>query len=408
MNKGRIRHVLLTALSVFAVGARLSAAEPRPNFLLIVADDLCWRDLGCTGNVDVKTPHIDRLASEGVHMRGMFSPATSCSPTRHALYTGLFPIRSGAYPNHARVDESTRSVFTHLKAMGYRVALQGKTHVSPPPSFPFEHLSSNPDNVAVFTKFIRRDPAQPWLAVLASNDPHVPWTRGPAKAYDPKKLTIPPYLNGDALTRANLAAYYAEISQLDTQVGAWLQALEESGQKETTLVLFVSEQGSSFPYGGKQTVYDNGIRSAAFLRWPGKVAAGTSSDALMQYVDVAPTFIAVAGGDPDAIDTGCPNRAGGSGFDGRSFLGALVGGAEIFRDVIYAQHTTVGLNGYTKPYPCRAVRDSRYKLIRNLAPQNAFVFDRIDPDQGGNLPWRYGVMLDAWRSATRSSALVAR
>jgi len=170
----------------------------------------------------------------------------------------------------------------------------------------------------------------------------------------------------------------------------------------------VSEQGSSFPYGGKQTVYDNGIRSAAFLRWPGKVAAGTSSDALMQYVDVAPTFIAVAGGDPDAIDTGCPNRAGGSGFDGRSFLGALVGGAEIFRDVIYAQHTTVGLNGYTKPYPCRAVRDSRYKLIRNLAPQNAFVFDRIDPDQGGNLPWRYGVMLDAWRVDAADDPSLAR
>ena len=112
------------------------AAEPRPNFMIIIADDLCWRDLGYEGSPDVKTPNLDQLRAESMHLRGMFNPATSCSPTRHALYTGLYPIRSGAYPNHTRVYDGTKSLFTHLKDAGYRVALQNKSHVGPAASFP--------------------------------------------------------------------------------------------------------------------------------------------------------------------------------------------------------------------------------------------------------------------------------
>jgi len=181
---------LVAALLLLPSPVRAAQPDARPNFLLIIADDLNWRDLGCTGSPDVKTPNIDRLAGESMSLRGMFTPAPTCSPLRHALYTGLFPIRSGAYPNHTMVDRPTRSIFNHLKAAGYRVGLQAKTHVSPPESFPFEMISADADDAAALAKFVARDRTQPWLAVFASHDPHGPWTRGPQDLYDPAKITV--------------------------------------------------------------------------------------------------------------------------------------------------------------------------------------------------------------------------
>ncbi|WP_414664921.1 sulfatase family protein [Horticoccus sp. 23ND18S-11] len=392
------RAAALLLLAGLAALAGFAATAPKqPNFLLIIADDLNWRDLGCTGSPDVKTPNIDRLARESMSLQAMFTPAPTCSPLRHALYTGLFPIRSGAYPNHTMVDAPTRSIFTHLKPLGYRVGLQGKTHVKPAESFPYEMITPDADDAAAFAAFITRDRTQPWLAVFASHDPHGPYTRGPKHLYDPAKITVPSYLHDNATTRQQLAAYFAEISQLDIQVGACLAAVDASNQRDNTVVLFLSEQGSGFPYGGKWSLYDNGIRAAAFARWPGRIKAGSSSNALIQYVDVAPTFIAAAGGDPLAIDTGCPDATGRRGFDGRNFLDVLLGKTDRLRDVVFAQHTTVGINGYKAPYPIRAARDTRYKLIRNLAPQNTYSIGGIHE----------GELIESWQADARTNPKLA-
>lgn len=370
-----MRHLIAFLLSLSICHSALCA---RPNFLIIIADDLCWRDVGYEGSPDVKTPNLDKLRGESMHLRGMFNPATSCSPTRHALYTGLYPIRSGAFPNHTRAYDGTKSLFTHLKSAGYRVALQNKEHVGPPATFPYEHIDGA-DDLTVTKTFLTRDAAQPWFMVYASNDPHSPWTRGPK--YDPAKITVPPYLHDNKVTRELLAAYFGEISKLDEQVGALMALLDETKQTQDTLVLFVSEQGSSFPFGGKWSVYDNGIHSSAILRWPGKVKPGSSCDALMQYVDVPPTFLAAAGMDPTKIDVGCPDAQGATGFDGRSFLPVLLGETDQLRDHVFAQHTTVGTNGAIGPYPMRMVRDTRYKLVRNLAPDLTYTIGGIHKGQ---------------------------
>ena len=348
-----------------------AVANDRPNFLIMIADDLTWSDLGYEGNTEVLTPNLDKLSKESLHLQCMFTPATTCSPTRHALYTGLYPIRSGAYPNHTRVYDGTKSVFTLLKAEGYRVALQNKSHVGPPESFPYVHLPGA-DNFDQTEDFITQDKKQPWLLVYASNDPHGPWTRGPKRKYDASKLTMPSYLHENERTRNSLAAYYAEISKFDMQVGSLMDLLDTTDQADNTLVIFVSEQGSSFPYGGKWSVYDNGIRASTLVRWPGKVKAATSSDALVQYVDVVPTLLEAAGIDPTKVDAGCPDAMGATGFDGKSFMPLLTGQQTTFRDYIFSQHTTVGIHGFDEPYPMRAVRDDRYKLILNLAPENTY------------------------------------
>jgi N-sulfoglucosamine sulfohydrolase len=388
----------LTALLTASLGLLHAAdtASIRPNFLIIVADDLCWRDLGYEGSPDAKTPNLDKLRSESIHLTGMFNPATSCSPTRHALYTGLYPIRSGAYPNHTRAYDGTKSLFTHLKTAGYRVALQNKSHVGPTSSFPYEKIKGA-DDLTATTSFITRDAAQPWFIVFASNDPHSPNDRGPK--YDPAKISVPSYLHDNTTTREAFAKYLGEISKLDEQVGALMKMLDATKQTDNTLVLFVSEQGSGFPYGGKWSVYENGIRASAILRWPGKVKPGSSSAALMQYVDVAPTFLAAAGIDPSKIDVGCADAHGATGFDGRNFLPVLFGKAATFRDHIFAQHTTVGTNGAIGPYPIRAVRDTRYKLIRNLTPELTYTIGGIHK----------GEVIESWQAdAKNNSALAAR
>lgn len=374
-----------------------SYADARPNLLLIIADDANWRDFGFTGNKEIQTPHLDKLATEGVQLTGMFTPATTCSPSRHALYTGLYPVRSGAFPNHTRAYDGTRSMFTQLKELGYRVGLQAKEHVAPAASFPFEHITRDQDDFAATQSYITRKKAEPWLLVYASHDPHGPWDRGPKDQYDPARLTVPPYLHDNAVTRQQLAAYYAELTSLDSQVGRLMELLDETGQRENTLVLFVSEQGSSFPYGGKWSVYDNGIHTAAIARWPGHIKPGSRSSALMQYVDVPPTFFAAAGGDPATVDTGCPDANGNRGFDGQSFLGVLTGEKQTLRDYVFAQHTTVGINGYKEPYPMRAVRDGRYKYIRNLAPQNTYEIGGIHK----------GEPITSWKADARTDAALA-
>ena len=374
-----------------------AGAAEKPNFLLIIADDLCWRDLGCTGNKDVSTPNIDALAKSGVSLRGMFTPAPTCSPTRHALYTGLYSVRSGAYPNHTMVYPGTKSVFHYLKERGYDVALYAKEHVNPKASFPYEHVAPAGGGIKNAADYIKGHASKPWMLVVASHEPHGPWNKGPKGKYDPARLTVPPYLHDNRTTREALAAYYAEITDLDGQVGAVLKALDDSKQAENTLVLFISEQGSSFPYGGKWSLYDNGIRVAAFARWPGKIKPGSSSDALMQYVDVAPTFVALAGGDPAKIDTGCKDASGNTGFDGRDFSAVLLGKADGPRDYVYAHHTTVGINGYKEPYPIRAVRDARYKLIRNLAPENTYEIGGIHK----------GPIVESWKQDAKNDPKLA-
>lgn len=384
-------------LVLFVLSHAVSLAEAsRPNFLLIIADDLCRLDLGYEGNAEVKTPNLDQLCKESMHLRRMFNPATTCSPTRHALYTGLYPIRSGAFPNHTRVYDGTKSLFTHLKAAGYRVALQNKQHVGPPASFPYEHIEGA-DDLTDTSKFIRRDAEQPWFMVYASNDPHGPWNRGPT--YGPAKLTVPPYLHDNTETRNELAKYYGEISKLDEQVGALMKLLDDTKQVSNTLVMFVSEQGSSMPYGGKWSVYDNGIHCSTLVRWPNKIQPGSNSMALMQYVDVAPTFLAAAGIDPATIDVNCPDANGNKGFDGRSFLPVLVGETNQLRDYVFAQHTTIGTIGAIGPYPMRAVRDVRYKLIRNLAPDKTYTIGGIHK----------GEPIQSWQEdAKHDSKLAAR
>ncbi|MDE0821708.1 MAG: sulfatase-like hydrolase/transferase [Opitutales bacterium] len=111
---------------------------------MFLADDMTYSDLGCYGNPDVNTPNLDRLAHQGLRFTRCYNSAPICSPLRQSLYSGLYPVRNGAHPNHSRVYDGIKSLPHCLRPLGYRVAIVGKRHEAPASAFPFEMLGRQP------------------------------------------------------------------------------------------------------------------------------------------------------------------------------------------------------------------------------------------------------------------------
>ena len=330
-----------------------AAAAKQPNVVIVIADDLNKDCVGVYGNKDIKTPNIDRLASQGMRFNLAYTSTAMCAPTRQQMYTGLYPVKSGVYPNHSKVKLGTKSLVHYLTALGYRVGLSGKKHFGPPDSYPFENISNKVDPEAI-RKFIEIDSEKPFCLLVTSNSPHVPWKAGEASQYDPAKLTVPPYWLDTPEMRQSLTRYYAEITDLDREVGECMRILAETGHEKNTALIFTTEQGAQYP-GCKWTCYENGLNVGFIVRWPGVVKPGSVSDAMIHYVDVTPTLVEMAGGKPIA------------GLDGRSFLGVLQGKTDRHNTVTYGVHTQMNAIG-TPPtgYPVRSIRAGRWKYIMNL------------------------------------------
>ncbi|WP_066831643.1 sulfatase-like hydrolase/transferase [Rufibacter ruber] len=147
MNANFFKHgfLLVSFLGLaFAACAQTPAKSDKkqPNILLILADDLTFRDIEPYGNTQVKTPNLARLAKEGLCLDNMYTATAMCAPARQQLYTGLFPVRNGAFPNHSQVYPGTKSVAHHLQALGYATGFLGKKHYNPESSFPWTYLGA--------------------------------------------------------------------------------------------------------------------------------------------------------------------------------------------------------------------------------------------------------------------------
>jgi uncharacterized sulfatase len=199
---------------------------------------------------------------------------------------------------------------------------------------------------------------QPFCLVVALVEPHVPWVMGDASKYPPEKLNLPPNVADTPRTREAFSRYLAEISYMDGQVGDILKALDESSQAYNTLVVFTSEQGSQFP-GCKWTNWDTGLHTALIVRWPGRIAPGQRTNALVQYADVLPTFVDAVGGEGSK-----------HGYDGTSFLPVLLGRKSTHRQFVYGMHNNIDEG---PAYPIRTVSDGQYRYIRNLKPDEIYI-----------------------------------
>ncbi len=340
-------------------------AASQPNIVIIMADDLDTRQLSCYGGQNIHTPHIDALAAEGLKFNQMIASETMCVPTRASLFTGLYPARHGAYQNHKPVYPHLKSVAHYLAELGYSVALTGKDHATTPKTvFPFEILKGfEPDCRAKtdsyfldsIKTFIRKQ-SQPYCLFVMSINPHVPWTAGDPSEFPKEQLRLPPDWVNTPLTREEFARYLAEIRRLDNQVGEIIGLLKETGQDKNTILIFLGEQGAQFP-GGKYTLWESGQYSSMIVKWPGMVLPDKQTEAIVQYEDITPTLIDIAGGKPV------------KGLDGRSFLKVLKGKTNQHRDYAYGIQNNIPEG---PAYPVRSIRDGNYKLILNLTPDSSY------------------------------------
>jgi N-sulfoglucosamine sulfohydrolase len=361
----------------------LAAPTQKPNIVLVLADDMSWFDVGAYHQEfdyvpkNAITPNIDKLAEQGTLFKRAFTATAMCAVTRQQLYTGIYPVRNGAYGNHTHVNDGVKSAAHYFSDLGYRVGLAGKKHIAPYESFPFEmagEQNRSADGETSFgieqtREFIHRDSekdvseSQPFFLIVASSSPHDPWTRGDRTQYPEDKLQVPSFLNDTPDVRRLMADYLAEVSDLDREVGLIEDELEKASMVDNTIFIFTSEQGSVLPY-GKWSNYDGGLRTAFIIRWPGRIAAGATTDAMIEYVDVVPTLIDLVGGTVPIAHDGKP-------LDGKSFRPVLEGSQNEHKQYVYGIQTTYNIKDGSD-YPIRSVRGEEFKLIHNLQYQNNF------------------------------------
>ena len=327
--------------------------SPPPNIVLILADDLGYGDLGCYGHPIAKTPHIDQLAKDGVRFTQHYSNGPECSPTRTALLTGRYQQRAGGMEcaigtgNVGRYDEAIRLAEARdlglpadqavlpgkLQQAGYRCGVFGKWHLGYEPKFnPMEHgwdeffgyLGGNvhyfnhretsdlhvlfEGRLPVYREgymthlitdasidFVQRSKDKPFFLYVAHECPHFPF-QGPKD--NDKKVTAENWTDGDQET------YVAMLEDLDSEVGRLLKAIDKAGVADSTLVVFVSDNGGFAGAanmgglrGAKSTTFEGGIRVPLVMRWPGRIKAGTTSQQVCVTFDLTRSFCALANAD---------------------------------------------------------------------------------------------------------------
>lgn len=359
-------------LLVFLCGMVLSVgATQRPNVLLFTADDLHAESLGVYGGtVKDLTPNLDRFASQGMLFNRGHVNVAICAPCRAVIATGLLSHNSGAM-GFMPARPGTPDVVSALQSVGYLAGILGKVPHSTPTkemkwdySFDQKELGNGRSpqlyyerSVAFFDRC--RKEKQPFYFMVNSHDPHRPYcnpeklTKGaemPSRTYEPDEVEVPGFLPDIPGVRAELAHYQNSTRRLDDTFGKVMQALEESGQANNTIVVFISDNGIAVPF-AKCNTWFHSSRTPFLVRWPGEVKAGSRDDShFVSAVDLKPTFLEI---------TGVPEPGR---LDGRSIVRLLRGKAQAGRQFMYTQiDSKAGNDGV----PMRCVQDAKFGYIYN-------------------------------------------
>lgn len=355
-----MKYFAILALLWFSIPSEVAHATSRPHIVFILVDDLGWSDLHCYGHAYHRTPNIDRLAAEGLRFTNGYSPAPICSAARASILTGKATARLGFEfvtknePGHQKLDSEVPlktpeltlnlplpelTIAERLAGSGYQTAFFGKWHVSQ--HYERRYLAWHPEfgprkqGFAVATEdfgdhpyawdkgkppanlpdgvfpidsmfqraadFIRdhEHSDTPYFLMASSFYVHTPVRnrcRWLVESYDKQ-------LAADAPNRKQRLEYAAFVETLDHHVGTLLDAIDESGQRDNTLVFFMSDNGGHPEYcsnaplrGSKWNLYEGGIRVPMIARWPERISTHVTSDAPVIGYDLLPTFVEVAGG----------------------------------------------------------------------------------------------------------------
>lgn len=365
--------VLVCSLAFLSAPSTATAdAATSPNLILIIADDMNWDDCGAYGHSSIRTPNIDRLAKEGLLFRHAYLTTNSCSPSRASIITGKYPHNTGAEQLHWPLPEGSQTFPGQLRKRGYYTAAAGKWHMgdavrnsfdkiyeastagfvlpSGKDGEPAKMIATQPSGCEDWERALNdRDKSKPFFLWLASLDPHREYNDGALDPpHSPSDVIVPPHLPDTAEVREDLRLYYDEIGRLDRYVGKVLAKLKQQNVDENTLVLFISDNGRPFPR-DKTTLYDGGIRTPWIARWPAKIEPGVTTDALVSAVDIASTFLEVAGGNVKSISS-----------EGNSFADLLSSPTGDHRQFAFAEDHWHDYEDHA-----RSVMTTQFKLIRN-------------------------------------------
>lgn len=419
-------------VTILAVSAALVQAAERPNILLIFLDNVGYGDLGCYGNREVKTPHMDRLAAEGVRCTEFYIGSPSCSPSRGAILTGRHPVRNGLNyqlssdegGGREGLPRSEKILPQYLKPLGYTCGAFGKWNIGFSPGLRptergfdeflghksgnihyFKHLYHGQNDLRRGTEpvdlrgqystdlfadaamdFMQRHHAKPWFVYLPFNAVHyvgahncepgekVEW-QVPAKYL--ALYGCPPDEAGQR------KRFRAVLTALDDAIGRVLAKLDELRLRERTIVWCISDNGafmlkdrglevqSNQPLrDGGVTTYEGGVRVPAIVRWPGRFKAGSVCREMLSSLDVLPMAVAAAGGALPA------DRA----LDGRDPTATLAGESPSPHKALH----WVWDQGRKQQW--RAMREGRLKIVRRADNEPWQLYDvRADPGETRDL-----------------------
>ncbi len=338
---------------------RLSAAE-RPNILWILAEDL-GPQLGCYGYPLVETPHLDRLAAEGVRYEQAHTTAPVCSASRSAFNVGLYQTSTGTHNHRShrtdnyRLPAGAKLVSQRLEEAGYFTA-NVKGEIAPGTrGMAKTDFNFNVDKPFMGDHWNQRAKGQPFYAQVNFQATH----KGPAfvearklpKLIDPDQVQLPPYWPDHPVVRDEFANFLDCVNLLDRNVGALLDTLKRDGVYENTLIFFMGDNGRCL-IRGKQWCYDAGTHVPMIARWPGRVKPGSTVSAPVLSLDMTATTLAAAG------------LAVPEPFHGRPLWGA---GAKP-RDYVVTARDRCDMTVDR----IRCVRDARYAYIRNFMPERPY------------------------------------
>jgi N-sulfoglucosamine sulfohydrolase len=368
---------LLTVFLLSVIGSSLPAAD-RLNLLLITVDDMSADSIGAFGcKLPGTSPHVDQLAKEGMRFLRAHVQVGNCMPSRNVMWSGRYPhnnrvegfyqVRNPAYP--VLVDL--------MKAAGYFTAIRGKVAHSTPYS-PYgwdlvldsaaDGSPAHPKDPASYRESTERgirsahDQGKPFCLVINVADPHKPFyaegrdgetipdPHKPSRVFTPAEVPIPGFLFDDPVVRKELSHYYSSVRRADDSVGQILAALDAAGQRERTVVMFLSDHGMPLPF-AKTQLYHHSTRTPWIVRWPGVTKAGSADDAhMISAVDMLSTLLDIAGIEHP------------SGLDGRSFAPLLKGQSQPGRAFVVKEYNE---NSGGSRDPMRAIQTKRFLYIFN-------------------------------------------
>ena len=318
---------------LFFITLSCNSKVDKPNFIIFIADDVSWDDIGCYGNDFVKTPNIDYLGKNGIIFNNTYLTTSSCSPSRNSIMTGRYPHNTGAPELHTEPPVQMISLAELLNKNGYFTLSAGKFHMGNYAKRGFDEVHEDYEINGKggedywLSALEKRPKNKPFFMWLASYDAHRVWDENSFSGSNPiDSIKIPEYLIDTKATRQDLANYYDEITRFDHYVGQVVSKLKNERLFDNTLIIIMADNGRPFPH-SKTRLNNQGIKTPFIISFPKMIkSSGKVSNSLISSIDIAPTIIDISGSEITKT------------FQGLSFKNIISNPKKKFRNYIFAEH----------------------------------------------------------------------